>query len=279
MPSSKDLTLSVLVLALIIGGSFFFMYKRSEGLKTQLATSQLTGRTFVSFNGVGFNYDSLAQTVTGEVVPAQPYSEPQPGGSGNPNYIRFIFDHENNEDFYPPTGRYLLVYPTEGYQHFLQQNDFPSDWSPTTLQQLLTEEPASPSAIPIAPVPNASQVFCAQIEYLNFTGGKGVRFVTSYAQDVSPITNQNLIYTFQGLTNDGKYWVSFFYPVTTPLLPDTYEDAKITNYNTFARTYENYLATTTAKLNAAGTSNFKPDLYDLDDVIKTLTITNQIQLN
>ena len=62
------------------------------------------------------------------------------------------------------------------------------------------------------------------MRYLDFPSD-GVRFITRYAQDVSPVTNQSVFFTFQGLTSDGQHYVSLFWPVDTSSLPNTDEEA------------------------------------------------------
>ena len=56
---------------------------------------------------------------------------------------------------------------------------------------------------------------------LNLTSSAqtGYRFVGRWMQDANPVTNQGLRYVYQGFTNDGKYLVSFWYPVSTDALP------------------------------------------------------------
>ena len=58
-----------------------------------------------------------------------------------------------------------------------------------------------------------------QVKYLDMKSGKGVRYLTQFNQGISPINNSELIYTFQGLTSDGKYYIAAVLPVTHPELP------------------------------------------------------------
>ena len=52
-----------------------------------------------------------------------------------------------------------------------------------------------------------------------FVSGIGVRFLTEYAQYFVPVNNHDLFYTYQGLTNDGQYWISVILPINHPDLP------------------------------------------------------------
>ena len=58
-----------------------------------------------------------------------------------------------------------------------------------------------------------------QVQYLDFKSGTGVRFLTQFNNGMAPVNNHDLIYTFQGLTSDGKYYIAAVLPVTHPDLP------------------------------------------------------------
>lgn len=226
----------------------------------------------ITFDGVSFSYRDLASSVSAQLVSAEAYVQPQPGGSGNPPYLRFAFDGEDPATMGPPTGKYVLVYPVAEYQKLLSQNNFGQDWSANTLQQIIEQQPENPQNIPTVPVPYAEQVMRSKIEYPEFVNGRGVRFITSYAQNIAPITNDDLLYTFQGLTTDGKYWVAVYYPVTSEILPATYQSANIDDYNAFAENFNTYLTQTVANLNAQPNNKFTPNLDDLDALVKSLNV-------
>jgi hypothetical protein len=69
------------------------------------------------------------------------------------------------------------------------------------------------------PPAEASQVFHNHVKYLSFKQGSGVAYLTSYAQDEAPIENGNIFYTYQAISADGKYYLSFVYPVKAKNLP------------------------------------------------------------
>jgi hypothetical protein len=100
--------------------------------------------------------------------------------------------------------------------------------------------------------------------------------VTAFSQDSSPITNQQVIYTFQGLTNDGKYYVAAFFPVTTDVLPDT---TQVDDWEAFSLNYSTYVAETKAALSELSPSDFLPDLTLLDAIVTSLQVEPDVQLN
>lgn len=269
---------ALLLIVIIVGAFYFLQHKKTSKIAKKIAPVLATEE---SFHNVSFNYAKLANNVTAQIVPAQAYTEPQPGGSGNAENMLFQFDPVQGQPLYTPNAKVLLIYPTDQYTSWLNANSFQlSDWGPQALANILQQQSLTPGAIPVAPVPTASQVYQAQVRYLPFTGGTGIRFISSYAQDVSPITNDDLIYSYQGLTSDGKYWVSLFYPVTTAALPNSIQDTQVTgeNYDTFAQNYTTYIEQTTTKINNLEPDEFGPSLNSLDQMVQSIIIPANINI-
>ncbi|HWQ47227.1 MAG TPA: hypothetical protein VN376_10185 [Longilinea sp.] len=127
-------------------------------------------------------------------------------------------------------------------------------------------------ALPLLPFFNAAQMFHAQYSTLAFTNGSGIRFITMYSQAYLPVNNNELFYTFQGLTSDNQYWVSAILPTTYPGLPDNSDNPPGGDWNTFATQFETYIADTTMQLNANDPNGFNPSLIALDTMISTISI-------
>ena len=139
-----------------------------------------------------------------------------------------------------------------------------------TLQSLLeTRPPAPENEIPLLPLINAAQVFHTQVKYLDFQNGRGVRFITQYSQDVAPVTNQNIFYSFQGLTQDGAYYVAAYFPIAADGLSDELE---IEDWEAFNAGYQDYLSETVSHLDALSSHEFEPDLALPDSVIQSLVV-------
>lgn len=144
------------------------------------------------------------------------------------------------------------------------------------LEVLLAAKPSVPGGtMPYLPLHNAAQVFHSQLAYLAFANGAGVRYVTAFSQESSPVTNQQLIYTFQGLTDDGQYYVAVFFPVTTAVLPDT---VQVDDWEAFSINYSAYVAETKATLNDLTALDFTPDLTLLDTVVTSLRVEPDVDL-
>ena len=223
-----------------------------------------------AYNGSSFNFSSaLAQSAQGFTIPAVPVDTNAPGlGGGAPENTAFGFNGEKITADVSPFQPAVRVYPTAGIQALDPMVAKQVD----ELKTLLSAKPATVEQnIPVFPIFNAAQVMHPQVKYMNFKNGQGVRFVTYYAQDVSPLTNDGLFYTFQGLTNDGKYYVTVFWNLRTDALPNSYQDAKIQDYNAFAKQYEQYLKDTVNKMNGLPPEAFTPNLTLLDEMAESVS--------
>jgi hypothetical protein len=139
-----------------------------------------------------------------------------------------------------------------------------------SLQSLL-QSPQDVPNMPFLPLFNASQVMHAQVQPLDFKSGKGVRYLTEFDQAFLPINNNELIYTYQGLTSDGKYYVAAVLPVNHPSLP---ADGKVTGNEPpeFTGDFPAYLANVVKTLNSQAANTFTPDLTQLDAMLSSLEI-------
>ena len=112
-------------------------------------------------------------------------------------------------------------------------------------------------------------MFHAQEKYIDFQNGSGIRYLTQYSQDITPITNQNLFYTFQGLTADGAYYVTATFPISAPTLAD---EPAIDDWNAFGAGYQDYLTQTINDLNTLTSDEYEPDLALLDTMVQSLRV-------
>lgn len=238
---------------------------------TTLPAPANTQTIATEYNGVNFSFNNaLAQSAQGVTIPAVPVNNDEPAfGGGAPEHIAFGFNGEKITTDVSPFQSQVRVYPVEA----LKDLDPSIAREVLALKTLLSVDPTTLNeSIPLFPPFGAQQVIHPQIKYLNFQGGEGVRFVTLYAQDVAPLTNDGLFYTFQGLSSDGKYYVSAFWQVKTDKLPNSYQDAKITDYDAWAKQYETYRADTEKMLNQVSPDAFTPNLTLLDQMIESLQV-------
>jgi hypothetical protein len=67
--------------------------------------------------------------------------------------------------------------------------------------------------------------------YISFASGSGVRGIVQYMQDRFFYTNNGLTYEFNGLTQDGRYFVSVHFPLDVPFLMELSGPDPLTNMN------------------------------------------------
>jgi hypothetical protein len=221
------------------------------------------------YSGVKIAFDAqLAQSAQSETLAAVPVTEGPALGGGSPAAIRFLFDGAKAENYFNPHLAQVLVYKAEDWINL----DPSTAATVTNLKTLLATKPVSfTSPLPVLPPMSAQQALYAQAQYLDFQNGTGVGFLTYYTQAVDPITASDLFYTFQGLTNDGKYYVSVFHPVSTTLLPATAAMSG-PQYEEFAKNYETYLTTLTAQLDELIPAAYAPDLTLIQELVKSIEV-------
>ncbi len=137
--------------------------------------------------------------------------------------------------------------------------------------QTLIQTPQEIPNMPFLPLFNAAQVMHAHVQYLDFKNGQGLRYLTEFAQGIAPINNYELIYTYQGLTSDGKYYVAAVLPVHHPRLP---EDGTVTGNEPpeFTGDFPAYVANVVSTLNPQAGNTFTPDLTQLDVMMSSLEV-------
>jgi hypothetical protein len=205
------------------------------------------------------------QIAAGYSVELRPAVPPKRDGppfmNGEPAHLRVAFDRDSlgvDEDH---LQRKLLILPVAEYHRLLGEPERKAfDAIIASLEERVAKHDASPvRQIDILPPAEATQVLRAQVRYLAFHNGAGLRLVTRYAQEVSPTTNDDLFYTFQGLTEDGRYYVSFTCPIDASGLEVTGD-----------------VAATTRFLDNLAPRGFQPDLEALDRMIASLELTRDM---
>ena len=90
---------------------------------------------------------------------------------------------------------------------------------------------------------------------------------TWYSQGMMPINNQELLYTYQGLTSDGHYYVAVVLPINLPGLPADAQDT-----NNLPSDFAKYVADTADLLDQQPAGTFTPDLVKLDAMIESIEV-------
>jgi len=222
-----------------------------------------------AYEGVRFRYsEAIAAGVAGETVA----SEEAMSGEVIPEHIVFSFSgYALPGTFHDPRIR---IYPVSAFAA-----DGAAAGTVASLRSLLDsgEVPAAGGGfagptIPFLPPFNAGQLWHTQAAFVDFQNGHGVRFLTEYAQYYAPINNTDLFYTFQGLTDDGQFYVAAIFPVAHPSLPADGSQIPGGDAEAFAETYDTYAGDMALQLAGYGSAEFTPDLALLDGLIASLEV-------
>lgn len=257
-----------------------FLYRTTRSVMTnnvpqvsQHVVDQPSSSASTQMEGERYTYESISFTLSpdvamgasGQIVPENPGTSDGPYWEIHPRYTSISLDgYAVQQAAFQPV---IAVYPVEDYRRISPQ----AQKILAELEDFLDEKPTSVDKIPFLPVINSGQVFHSNVEYLDFQSGSGVRFLTQYAQYPAPVNNQDLFYTFQGLTSDGRYAVSVTLPVNHPALPVSPNAFSQREMEAIAKDAEYYPAQAAA-LAAQPDSSFTPDLAKLDALIASLFI-------
>jgi hypothetical protein len=237
-------------------------------LPPSLVSTPGEGSLTVTFEDVQFTLDSaLASGVTAGVIEAIEPAQDVPFFGVHPAYTEFqLADYVEARQGVTPT---ISIYPLAEFEAMLP------DVIPQAAEEVIawiTGCPETPvDSLPhLAPI-NAPQVFAANLLCLDFENGRGLRYITAFRQDVAPFTQQDLLYVYQGISDDRQFYVSALVPVTTDILPEMAEAANIDD--AFVQNYTAYINETIDSLTELDSSAFTPDLSLLDDMVSSITIS------
>lgn len=177
---------------------------------------------------------------------------------------------------YPLTGRIMQpvisVFPIQRYRELLPDV---VDQDIAALQSLISGGDPGSIDPPILPVQNATQLFLAQYEVLQFQNGSGVRYITQYAQAYVPPNNHGLFFSFQGLTSDGEYWVSVILPISHPSLWETEGAPSNTEYAIIESNPDAYYADRASEIDEKDPKSFVPSIKKLDTLVKSIIVKSK----
>lgn len=261
--------------------------KKAPSLDKSPAAAASSLKTVV-FDSISLSYDSgLASGVETEAIAAVPLNPDWLQADTYPRYVRFRFEgYEKGEGSWLPypfslSGPQVMVYQTEEFAAF---GDDPTGFSRQlqALRALLEDrpdlshhvaeamdrEPQDPPYLPFLPWLNSTQAFCAQTAYIEFEGGAGIRYLTAFLQEAA-ISDSQVFYTFQGVTDDGTYYVAAVLPLATEVFA---EEGGAELGPVGPEEWKAFLAQGVRRLNAQSGDGFAPTLATLDEIVASIRI-------
>jgi hypothetical protein len=166
----------------------------------------------------------------------------------------------------------VVVYPVDRFSELLPDT-LPRRVS--DLERLISSGSLSNQELPFLPPLPMQQSFFSHLTMISFHGGKGVRFITDYNEAKHPISNRTVFYTFQGLTDDGKYWVAVTLPISSPILPENVSfppppDGK--TIEAWFQNYSSYISEMRDELEGQSPESFSPTINILDRLVESITV-------
>ena len=140
--------------------------------------------------------------------------------------------------------------------------------------------PITSDQLPNVPFFNATQVFASNLQSITFQNGSGFRFLAEYAQYFAPVNNHELVYHFQGFSDDGEYYIIAILPITAPALAETSDVEAVVPAGGIAFPdianpvvdVQTYYASITDLLNATDPEAFTPPISQLDALIQSMWV-------
>ena len=220
----------------------------------------------IVYEGVGFSFShEIALNVIPTTVQGQNLGEETMPSETYPTHTQFTFEtYAVSEHFHTPN---IFIYPVDEYRAI---SPYAADII-DSLKQTLISQPGggSPSDLPFMPMWNAAQLFSAKVSYFDFQNGSGIRYLTMYGQALWPVNNQSLFYTYQGITNDNRYYICAVLPITHTGLPF---EGQVDDFIAFDENWDSYIADTLAWLESQAPNSFLPNMEHLDAMMASFEI-------
>ncbi|HEX6183087.1 MAG TPA: hypothetical protein VFZ44_04180 [Pyrinomonadaceae bacterium] len=257
--------------------------------RARAAGAARAGTKTASHGGVTFSYDNaLASEVKGETIPASPLRDPSEKPDGvAPEHVAFKFlgayASLNKRSHFRPE---LHIYPVEDYKRaYAVAPSYAAGVEQTVceLKRAIARRSVEfKDEAPYLDFIDAHQSFQAHVHYLDFHGGKGLAFLTQYDIEPALVTNRGLTYVFQGLTDDGRFYVSATFPVAAHALPAEESEELFRRYGLDevacagcppgGARYRSYLKDISRTLGRTPPARFRPSLNTLDAMLRTLSV-------
>jgi hypothetical protein len=248
----------------------------------------------VNYRGVSFTFSpSIQAEVVAETRCAVPLDEQSHGVfyEYHPEHRAFVFAGnyatQHNESFFSEPE--IRIYPIDEYRAIINQSEDLRriiDREFESLKEALNKKTTSFTyEAPFVAVLEAGQLFQAKVKYVRFRNGNGILYLTYFCNDPlrsCEINNQALSYIFQGLTDDGRYFIYVTFPVKTNSLPlsDPPEDEfgcsdpkGSPTFDEMATACKKFGQKVGSRLEPLPAGNFEPSLDLFDQLIQSLSVT------
>jgi hypothetical protein len=263
-----------------------------------------------SYKGISFEYNTaLAREIQAKVVAESLGGKP---GDVEPRHVALdLIGYQMPHPSPFMGGPTVRAFPIDSYRSLIvaysqemAKSTIPAanyvpdfDDQINTLKTLLAKRPSAETIdivltqgrsdyyrgrLPLLPMYDVCEPFRSHFQYLNFKNGSGVAFITQYTMESTLIVNQSLSFNFQGMTADGKYYVTAQFPIAAPFLPHDFSEELAAkeglNYDkgmfndSFRKSYKSYIDRTAARIEGHPGDEFRPALPMMVHLLESLQI-------
>jgi hypothetical protein len=228
---------------------------------------------------------TLAREATGQTVPASPLEQASDKPDGvYPEHVAFTLVGMRGAPEGSVSEPVIRVCPVAEYLKAFSVSPDNVRYAERTfagLRSLLRRRPAVLKGnVPQLPLLDATEVFHAHVKYLRFRGGSGVAYLTQAQQDEQLLNSQQVTYSFRGLTDDGRFYVTAEFPVGAPVIAatrdaDSHEGYTLPPHSNGRRErqkYAAYVERVRRKLERLPSAQFQPDLRLYEELLSSLDI-------
>ncbi|MAS38303.1 MAG: hypothetical protein CL610_30175 [Anaerolineaceae bacterium] len=220
----------------------------------------------VQFDHIRLSFEaSLGSSVTIQQVPGDPVADAGPGFSDAAKTQFTFYDFGEPVDSIFDTGG-VRVYRMEDvvqYGFLQEQVEQVEDLLDTRIDL------AQQETLPFVPVLPHGQSLIARPQYVETGTVQGIGYITSVMAAQEPFSSSSFLYTFQGISNDGQYYVTAIVPLRTDLFP---AEAIIADPAQFQQQWPDYLAESIATLNNAAPADFAPSLDAINALVQSVQL-------
>ena len=223
-----------------------------------------------SYEGISFSFSpAIAESARCETIPEYNPGPPRMEFDIWPTHYRCNVDL--SAEWAQLGSLAIYVFPVEEY---LAISEF-AGININRLEEILINRPCMIDDEPFFPVWPVVPVISVWVAYFDFQSGTGVRYLTYITGEIFPFDNKDLTYTYQGITGDGRYYISAIAPITSPILPDDAHELYTEDdfdYDAFYNYWENYLSNITQSLGEQPLDSYNPSIALLDEIISSIVI-------
>jgi hypothetical protein len=240
-------------------------------------------QTQFTFQGIDFNCNSqIGSKIEVTEFSKSPLQDEQDKPDYvHPSYLSFKFkNEEGKQDSQTDYESEISVYPLEEYSRMYSiteshKRGFDEDIA-SLKKTIFSKQAHRNNYNRLLAATNGSFGFKSHLKYISFKNGKGVGFVTQVQIEATIINNEELVWVFEGITNDGKYYVRAIFPITAGFLPDRatddFEGYSVSDYSSLSKRNEQYLSLIKRRLDSLQSNQYQPDLENLFNIISSLEV-------